>query len=122
MEDLLVWQKARILCKEIHLLIKAGAFSADQKLLDQINRSSSSIMDNLAEGFGRQGLGEFLNYIRIALGSAVEVKSQLYRSIDRNYISSERFTHLLGLTEEIIKMSYGLKKKIIENSAERKSN
>jgi four helix bundle protein len=54
-EDLKVWQKARLLCKEVFSLTSVGNFSKDFGLKDQINRSSGSIMDNIAEGFGRKG-------------------------------------------------------------------
>lgn len=60
-EDLKVWQKARLLCKAISSLVSVGNFSKDFRLKDQINRSSGSIMDNIAEGFGRKGNLEFIN-------------------------------------------------------------
>lgn len=76
-EDLKVWQKARILCQEIFEIVKEQNFSKDYKLKDQINGSSGSVMDNIAEGFGRQGNNEFINFLTISNGSAMEVKSQL---------------------------------------------
>ncbi len=54
-EDLKVWQKSRLLCTEIFSLTNIGSFSKDFGLKDQINRSSGSIMDNIAERFGRKG-------------------------------------------------------------------
>ncbi|MEP7251300.1 MAG: four helix bundle protein [Ginsengibacter sp.] len=76
-EDLKVWQKARLICNEVFLLTTEGAFSKDFGLKDQINRSSGSIMDNIAEGFGRKGNLEFINFLTYANGSACECKSQL---------------------------------------------
>ncbi len=103
-EDLRVWQKARILCQEIFELIEKEKFCRDYKLKDQINGSSGSVMDNVAEGFGRQGNNEFINFLTIANGSVLEVKSQLYRALDRKYISPSKFEELEKVIEEIIRM------------------
>lgn len=105
-EDLKVWQKARILCQQIFELINESKFSKDYKLKDQINGSSGSVMDNIAEGFGRQGNNEFINFLTISNGSAMEVKSQLYRAFDRQYITQEKFDELSALIDEISKMIF----------------
>lgn len=107
-EDLKVWQKARVLCQQVFEIIRNPIFSKDYKLKDQINASSGSIMDNVAEGFGRQGNNEFINFLTIANGSAMEVKSQLYRALDRDYITKAKFDELSLLVEEITKMIFGL--------------
>jgi len=103
-EELRVWQKARILCQEIYEIIEKEKFCKDYKLKDQINGSSGSVMDNIAEGFGRQGNNEFINFLTISNGSVLEVKSQLYRALDRKYITPEKFDELEKLIEEISKM------------------
>ena len=103
-EDLKVWQKARTLCLEIHQLTKTGDFSTDFALRNQINRSSGSIMDNIAEGFGRKGNMEFINFLTYSGGSNSECKSQLYRAADRNYITEEKMIELNNLSDEIGKM------------------
>ena len=107
-EDLKVWQKARILCKEVHFLTKTGDFSKDFELRNQILRSSGSIMDNIAEGFGRKGNIEFINFLTYSGGSNSECKSQLYRAYDRNYITVEKQLELSLLSDEIGKMLSGL--------------
>ncbi len=107
-EDLKVWQKARELCRHIFELIAESRFSKDYKLKDHINGSSGSVMDNIAEGFGRQGNNEFINFLTISNGSAMEAKSQLYRALDRKYITQPRFDELSFLIDEISKMIFGL--------------
>jgi len=107
-EELKVWQKSRLLCEHIFHIINYPAFAKDFKLKEQINGSSASIMDNIAEGFGRNGNLEFINFLAIAKGSAMETKSQLYRAFDRNYISKEELDKLINLVEEISKMIYSL--------------
>ncbi len=103
-EDLKVWQKARQLCNEVYELMRKEQFSRDYKLKDQINGASGSVMDNIAEGFGRQGNIEFIHFLHIAGGSALEVKSQLYRALDREYLHKEKFDELALLIDEIRKM------------------
>jgi len=103
-EELKVWQKARMLCQEIYEIIEKEKFCKDYKLKDQINGSSGSVMDNIAEGFERQGNNEFINFLTISNGSVLEVKSQLYRALDRKYITPEKFDELEKLIEEISKM------------------
>jgi len=103
-EDLIVWQKSRILCQEIFLLITNGKFARDFALIDQVNRSSGSVMDNIAEGFGRMGNNEFINFLTYSYASATESKSQLYRALDRNYITKEKSEELINLIEEIKKI------------------
>ena len=103
-EDLKVWQKSRLLCKEVFSLSSIGNFSKDFGLKDQINRSSGSILDNIAEGFGRKGNLEFINFLTYSSGSACECKSQLYRTFDRNYITEEKRKELSDLADEVGKM------------------
>ena len=103
-EELAVWKKSRILCREIFEITCRGNFLRDYKLKDQINAASGSIMDNIAEGFGRQGNSEFIQFLSIANGSAMEVRSQLYRALDRNYILQEKFDSLIAMVDEINKM------------------
>src|SRR3954452_20320867 len=95
LEDLETWKLARMLAQRIfQLYTSSPLFSKDYKLKDQINGSSGSIMDNIAEGFERNGRNEFINFLSYAKGSTGEVKSQLYRALDRKYISQEKFDKL----------------------------
>lgn len=93
-EEIEAWQNARLLANKIFMLTLDGSFSKDFKLRDQINGSSGSIMDNIAEGFERDGTREFIQFLSIAKGSAGETKSQLYRAFDRGHISKEIFDEL----------------------------
>jgi four helix bundle protein len=90
-EDLEVWKLARELCNDVYQLTLQKDFSRDFGLRDQINSSSGSVMDNIAEGFERDGSKEFSQFLAIAKGSCGECRSQLYRALDRNYISQEQF-------------------------------
>lgn len=107
-EDLEIWQLARELCNTVYTFTKREEFSKDYKLINQINSSSGSVMDNIAEGFDRGGRKEFMNFLGIAKGSAGEVKSQLYRSLDRKYISEKDFQSTYNLADEINRKIHGL--------------
>ena len=101
-EELEIWKLARELANEIFdLFTGSESFSRDFKLKDQINGSSGSVMDNIAEGFERGGRNEFINFLTFSKGSAGEVKSQLYRALDRKYIKQEEFDHLYEKTDLI---------------------
>jgi len=106
-EDLEVWQKARTLENGIYLLTETEKLSKDYRLKDQINDASGSVMDNIAEGFGRGSRLEFVQFLTIARGSASEIQSQLYRCLDRKYISSEQFQGFYNLVDEVCKMITG---------------
>ena len=68
-EDLEIWQESRRLSKEIILLSKTTDLKTDFKLKGQIKSSSGSVMDNIAEGFERNGNGEFKQFLSVAKGS-----------------------------------------------------
>ncbi len=106
-EDLDIWQLARSLSKDIFVLSLSGKLSKDFSLKDQMNRSSGSIMDNIAEGFGRGSRLEFIQFLSIATGSADELKSQLYRCLDKEYINEESFEGLYERTDAIYKKING---------------
>jgi four helix bundle protein len=95
-EDLEIWKDARQQANSIFLLYTVEPFSKDWELKNQINSATGSVMDNIAEGFERSGNKEFINFLLIAKGSNGEVRSQLYRACDRNYISKETFEDLRG--------------------------
>lgn len=106
-EDLDVWQKARQLADSIYLKTQDGSFARDFSLRDQINRSSGSVMDNIAEGFERDGRKEFIQFLSFSKGSAGEVRSQLYRAKDRNHLTLNEFETLKSQAESISKMLNG---------------
>jgi four helix bundle protein len=103
-EDILAWQRARELNKVIGSYIDEGRFKKNFGLIDQIERSAGSIMDNIAEGFERSGNREFLQFLYISKGSCGEFRSQLYRALDRYYISLIEFDELYLLAKNIISM------------------
>ena len=107
-EEILAWQKARILTKHVYLLTKTGEFSKDFALRDQIRRSTVSISANIAEGQGRRSDREFANFLNIALGSLAETKSHLYLALDLDYVDQDKFDALYEKLDEVGRMTFSL--------------
>lgn len=102
-EDLDVWKNARELSKQVYNLTNKELFNKDFRLKDQIRGASGSIMDNIAEGFEREGNKEFIQFLFISKGSCGEVKSQLYRALDNSYITNEEFEIQYKVADDISK-------------------
>jgi four helix bundle protein len=96
-EDLEVWQLAREICRKVFEYTVREPFNRDFSLVNQMRSSSGSIMDNISEGFERDGKKEFIQYLSIAKGSSGECRSQSYRSFDRKYINKEEFEALQNM-------------------------
>ena len=88
-EDLEVFQKARSLCKEVYRITNIDPFKGDYRFVQQIRAAAGSIMDNIAEGFERNGNKEFVSFLYIAKGSCGEVRSQLIRAEDIDFVDSD---------------------------------
>ena len=82
-EDLEVWKLARIICQKVETLIQETGLGKNYSLRNQMDSSSGSIMDNIAEGFRRGGNQEFSNFLSYSKGSTTELKSQLFRALEK---------------------------------------
>lgn len=108
-EDLIAWQKARVLTREIYAVTRLKGFAGDYALVDQMRRASVSIMSNIAEGFERSRPGEFHQFLSTAKGSCGELRSHLYVSLDAGHIVEPRFDELLIAAEEVGRVTGGLR-------------
>ena len=90
-EDLEIWQEARRLAKEIHIISLETGLKSDFRFKEQIKSSPGSVIDNIAEGFERERNIEFRQFLSVAKGSAGETRSQLYRVFDFDYIDEQKF-------------------------------
>jgi four helix bundle protein len=107
-EDLRCWQAARILVKEIYGITNNGKAATDKGFREQIRRAAVSVMNNIAEGFGRTSNKEFIRYLEISFTSANEVKSLLYVAIDLDYSDTRLATELQQKAEGVKAMNLAL--------------
>ena len=108
-EELVAWQQARELTRQVYSITRSGPFSKDFGLSGKIQRSATSVVANIAEGFDRGGRAEFHQFLSVAKGSCAEVRSHLYVAFDAGYISQSGFDALLGLAEEVTRIVAGLR-------------
>jgi four helix bundle protein len=108
-EDLVAWQKARVLTREIYASTSTPAFRHDWDLARQVRRASVSIMANIAEGFERGGRAEFQQFLSTAKASCAEVRSHLYVALDTGYIDELTARRLLGAAAEVRRITGGLR-------------
>src|SRR5687768_6669768 len=93
-EDLEVWQRARTLNTKLIPYLKILEETKNFNLKSQLDDAAGSVMDNIAEGFEREGNKEFIQFLSIAKGSLGEARSQLYRVLDRKLMEQEVFESL----------------------------
>ena len=115
-KDLLVWQKSIDFVVEIYEITKSFPKSELFALTNQIRRCVTSIPANIAEGSGRKGHKEFIQFLHIALGSSTELETFLIISKRLNYIDENIFEKLNEQLTEIIRMLTGLIKSINKNN------
>jgi len=106
-EDIIAWQKARQLTKDIYNCAKTAPFAKDFGLRDQIQRASVSSMANIAEGFERGGDKEFIQFLSHSKGSCGEVRSHLYVALDQKYINQAAFDQLYNRSTEVSRLVSG---------------
>ena len=106
-EDLEVWQLSRKLVKDVYKLTSGGKFQNDFNLSRHIQKTSVSVMSNIAEGFEKQSKKEFIRFLYTAKGSCGELRSQLYVAFDLMYIEENGFNEIFSLTELISKSIAG---------------
>lgn len=114
-EDLEIWNLSREICRDIEILFETTSLGKRFSLKDQMDRSSGSIMDNIAEGFERNGNREFINFLSFSKGSCGELKSQLYRALDKNIITNEEF-ETTAVKIELVKNKIGAFMKYLNSS------
>lgn len=115
-KHLLIYQKSRLLVKEIYKLSSKIPKSETHGLISQINRATVSVVLNIVEGHRRrQSQKEFIRFLTIADGSLAEVEAclDLIRYLD--FISQEEFQEIELLRSEIAVMLSAFIKKVRQN-------
>ena len=109
-EDLDCWKEARVLVSITYILTNQGELKKDFDFKSQIRRASISVMNNIAEGFGRYSNKEFIRSLEYSSSSASEVKSMCYLLTDLGYATNEDANKLIEQTEKTRRMVLGLLK------------
>mgnify|MGYP006330849519 FL=1 len=119
-EELRIWQMARELCQEVYLHTETQPWKTDTRFVQQIRAAAGSVMDNIAEGFERDGNKEFVQFLYVAKGSCGEVRSQIIRASDTNFLNHTDAKRLynvcLELSSAIAAFIKSLKKSSITGS------
>ena len=111
-EDLRVWQKAVEFTTKLYIVLKQFPKDEMYGLTSQLKRSCVSISANIAEGCGRNTIGEFKQFLGIASGSKAEVHTLLMVSKNVGILAHEDFIDLIKDLSDIGKMINGLKKSL----------
>lgn len=119
-EELRIWQMARELCQEVYLHTETQPWKTDTRFVQQIRAAAGSVMDNIAEGVERDGNKEFIQFLYVAKGSCGEVRSQIIRASDTNFLNHTDAKRLynvcLELSSAIAAFIKSLKKSSITGS------
>ncbi|MBZ0295692.1 MAG: four helix bundle protein [Anaerolineae bacterium] len=111
-EDLIAWQKSRVLTKAIYQTTQQPSFKGDYALCSQLQRAAVSVMSNIAEGFERNSAADFHRFLVMAKASCAEVRSQLYVALDIGYLSQQEFETLMQQAAEVGRIIGGLKSSV----------
>lgn len=110
--DLIVWQKIIELAKQLYRL--TSKFPNEEKfgLISQIRRAAVSVSSNIAEGQARNTTGEFIQFISHAEGSAAELDTQLYHSVELGFATPADAAPIFTLIDEIRRMLNSLRRRL----------
>lgn len=107
-EDLKCWQESRVLVKKVYELTNSEYLSKDRDTRSQFRRAALSIMNNIAEGFGRFSKREKIRFFEYSSSSAAEVKSMLYLFQDLKYLEKQELNFLFEQVATTQKLTLGL--------------
>ncbi len=110
-KDLIAWQKGIRLCKAIYKLTEKFPKEEAYGLTSQMRRCAVSIPSNIAEGRNRGTRKDFTQFLRISLGSAAELETQIEIAKMLSYVTDKECDEAYGLLDEVSKMVMGLIKK-----------
>ena len=114
--DLIVWQKARVLVRDLYSVTRH--FPSDERfgLISQVRRAGVSVIANIAEGQGRNTPGEFLHFLGMAKGSLTELETELMISDDLGYLRPEEAKDLPTKCDEVSRLLNGLMQAIAKRN------
>lgn len=111
-KELIVWQRAMDLAKEVYLLVKKLPKSEMYVMGDQMRRAAISIPSNIAEGHARQSKKEYAYFLSIVQGSKAELETQLELCVNVGLLTSDDIFTAKNQLDEIGKMIYTIVKSV----------
>jgi four helix bundle protein len=111
-KELKIWQKSRVLTKDVYLLTKYFPKKEDFELSSQLRRSAISIVSNIAEGSGRESNREFRRVLNISISSGFELETQIILAYDLGYINEDGYGKISEQIIEVQKMIFGFRKSL----------
>lgn len=109
--DLIVWQEGHKLAVLIYQTTRKFPKEETYSLSDQMRRASVSVTSNIAEGFGRQGYKEKIQFYYIAHGSLTEIENQLFIARDVGYLNDTDFKKIMDQADKTHALLLGFIKK-----------
>ena len=103
-QDLVVWQRAMDLTREIYKLASHLPKEESYALSDQMRKAAVSIPSNIAEGKERGSAKEFVTFLAIARGSRAELETQLLICVKVGYLTETDILQARKLLKEIGRM------------------
>ena len=100
-KELIVWQKGMKLVKEIFLLTENFPKTEAFGITSQMRRAAISVPSNIPEGYRRGSRKEYLQFLKISLGSNAELEAQLSLSRYLGFIDESKFKEIYELNEEV---------------------
>jgi len=104
-KDLRIWKKGINIVKDVYSITEAFPSKEIYGLTAQMRRSAVSVPSNIAEGFRRFHNKEYKQFLRIALGSAAELETQLIISKELKYIENEQLNFISAKLDELSRMT-----------------
>lgn len=112
--ELFVWQKSMNLVSEMYQVSKSFPTEEQFGLTSQIRKSAVSIPSNIAEGYGRNSLNDYIRFLNIAVGSLFELQTQIEIAFNLKYLNKEMFEKIYEYSREIERMLSSLIRKLKE--------
>jgi len=110
--DLQVWQKAMALVVESYSVARPLPKSESYGLIGQIQRAAVSVPANIAEGHGREHLGDYVRHLSIANGSLMELETHFLIAVELRYVTHEQTAAAMSMTSEVGRMLTGLTRRL----------
>ena len=110
--DLQVWQKAMALVVESYSVARLLPKSESYGLIGQIQRAAVSVPANIAEGHGREHLGDYVRHLSVANGSLMELETHFLIAVELRYVTHEQTAAAMSMTSEVGRMLTGLTRRL----------